>query len=380
MDRITIKDKQFQVSIPHQHILENVERIAEQINTELDGKNPLFLGVLNGSFIFLADLFKRINIECEVSFVKVASYHGTETTGVVKQLVGLNENVEGRTVVIVEDIVDTGITIEHVYNDVLAKNPGEIKVATLLYKPSAYGKDVSLDYIALEIPNDFIVGYGLDYDGLGRNLNDIYTVIDQKQETSDNMLNLVLFGPPGSGKGTQAARLIERYDLVHLSTGDIFRANIKGETELGTLAKSYMDKGNLVPDEVTINMLEAEANKHPNAKGFIFDGFPRTTPQAGALDQFLVGKGQNIAMMLELIVPDEEVTQRLIKRAEDSGRADDADPAIIANRLQVYKDQTAIVAEHYQGQGKHHAIDGLGSIGDVNERLNAIIDAHTVQA
>ena len=177
MDTVTIKDKTFRKSISHEQLLERISALADRINVDLAGTNPIFLGVLNGSFMFIADLFKYVNIECEVSFVKVASYEGTDTTGKVKQLLGLNEDLKGRTVVIVEDIVDTGITIDHVYRDILAKEPAQIKVATLLYKPSAYTKQVPIDYVAVEIPNEFIVGYGLDYDGLGRNLKDIYTII-----------------------------------------------------------------------------------------------------------------------------------------------------------------------------------------------------------
>ena len=150
------------------------------------------------------------------------------------------------------------------------------------------------------------------------------------------MLNIVLFGPPGAGKGTQSANLIERYDLVHLSTGDIFRYNMKNDTELGQLAKSYIEKGELVPDNVTIQMLESEVNKHPDAKGFIFDGFPRTTAQAEALDAFLTGRDTGITWMLALEVEEQELRQRLLKRAETSGRADDADPEVIQNRIDGY--------------------------------------------
>ena len=149
------------------------------------------------------------------------------------------------------------------------------------------------------------------------------------------MLNLVLFGPPGAGKGTQAAKLTSKYNLIHLSTGDIFRANIKGQTELGTLAKSYMDKGNLVPDEVTIKMLESEVDKTPHAKGYIFDGFPRTTPQAEALEAFLKSKNTEITLMLALEVAEDELVKRLLLRGKDSGRADDTDEAIIRNRINV---------------------------------------------
>ena len=192
------------------------------------------------------------------------------------------------------------------------------------------------------------------------------------------MLNIVLFGPPGAGKGTQAEKLIAKYNLVHLSTGDIFRANIKGETELGVLAKSYIDKGNLVPDEVTIKMLEAEVEKSPNAAGFIFDGFPRTTPQAEALSTFLERKGTSISVMLALAVEEQELVKRLLLRGKDSGRADDQDESIISNRIKVYNEQTAVVADFYDAQNKFQKIDGVGSIDEIFNRLCAVIDKHKV--
>ncbi|MGB1075306.1 MAG: adenylate kinase [Flavobacteriales bacterium] len=183
------------------------------------------------------------------------------------------------------------------------------------------------------------------------------------------MLNLVLFGPPGAGKGTQSTFLVETFGLVHLSTGDIFRANIKGETELGQLAKSYMDQGHLVPDEVTIQMLESEVNRHPDAKGFIFDGFPRTTAQAAALDAFLESKSTEISCMLALEVPEDELRARLLKRAETSGRPDDADPDVIQKRIDVYNAETAPVASHYAETSKFIGVDGLGGIDEIAERL-----------
>lgn len=189
------------------------------------------------------------------------------------------------------------------------------------------------------------------------------------------MLNIVLFGPPGAGKGTQSERLITKYGLVHLSTGDIFRANIGGQTELGILAKSFMDKGALVPDEVTINMLQNEVNKQADAKGFIFDGFPRTNAQAQALDDFLATKNTSIALMVALDVEENELKQRLMKRAEVSGRADDANPEVIQNRIQVYKNETAPVKAYYEAQDKFVSINGLGDIDQISERLYEAIDA-----
>ncbi|MEY4351498.1 MAG: hypothetical protein RL078_1577 [Bacteroidota bacterium] len=188
------------------------------------------------------------------------------------------------------------------------------------------------------------------------------------------MLNIVLFGPPGAGKGTQSERLIEKYNLVHLSTGDVFRANIKGETELGKLAKSYMDAGQLVPDAVTIDMLRSEVAKHSDPKGFIFDGFPRTNAQAQALDEFLSSLNTSISLMLALEVEEQELKTRLLKRAEVSGRADDADPAVIEKRISVYNQETAPVKAFYQAQEKFVAIDGIGSIDDITQRLFAAID------
>jgi adenylate kinase len=194
------------------------------------------------------------------------------------------------------------------------------------------------------------------------------------QSKPTNMLNIVLFGPPGAGKGTQSENLIRRYGLVHLSTGDIFRSNIKGETELGKLAKSYMDKGELVPDKVTISMLQASANEKPAAKGFIFDGFPRTSAQAEALDEFLAQSGNAITCMLALEVEEEELKIRLLNRAKTSKRPDDANPQIIQNRIDVYNRETAPVADYYRAQGKYYGIDGIGSIDVICGRLFQAID------
>ena len=179
MKQVKVHDKNFELFISYEKIRSVVEGMAEKMNVELDGKKPLFVCILNGSFMFAAELFKRIDIiESEISFVKLASYEGDRSTGKVKQLIGLNEDIEGRTVVVLEDIVDTGITIRNIREQLEKMNPKEVRVASLLLKPDALQEVVQLDYIGLEIPNDFIVGYGLDYDGYGRNLIDIYSVIN----------------------------------------------------------------------------------------------------------------------------------------------------------------------------------------------------------
>lgn len=174
---IRIKDKTFAVSIPEADILREVDRVAAELNRDLAGKAPLFLSVLNGSFMFMADLMKRIDIPCEVSFVKLASYQGAKSTGRVKELIGLNENLEGRTVVIVEDIVDSGLTMQRLVEQLATHRPDKIHIVTLLLKPDRLMVNLDIEYVAMRIPNDFIVGYGLDYDGLGRNYKDIYTVV-----------------------------------------------------------------------------------------------------------------------------------------------------------------------------------------------------------
>ena len=178
MNTVKIKDKEFAVSIPEEKILKEVERLAAQISRDLEGKNPLFLGILNGSFMFAADLFRPITIPAEISFVKLASYEGTASTGVIKEVIGLSESISGRTIVVVEDIVDTGCTMQKLLENLGTRSPESIHVCTLLLKPEKLKVDLDVEYVALEIPNDFIVGYGLDYDGYGRNLKDIYTVVE----------------------------------------------------------------------------------------------------------------------------------------------------------------------------------------------------------
>ena len=188
------------------------------------------------------------------------------------------------------------------------------------------------------------------------------------------MINIVLFGKPGAGKGTQASFLKSKYDLVHISTGDLFRFNIKNKTELGILAKSYLDKGDLVPDRVTIDMLENEVDKNLDAKGFIFDGFPRTESQAEALDNFLEGKLMKITATLSLEAEDGILINRLIERGKSSGREDDQDESKIKNRFEEYNQKTAPLINYYKRQNKFHSINGIGSIKEITERLTQLID------
>lgn len=174
MQTVTLHDKTFELFITEQAIYDAISALAQQINKDYEGKNPLFLGILNGSFLFAADLFRLIEGNAEISFLKMASYQGTATTGKINELIGINEDITHRHVIIIEDIVDTGITLEKIISDLNKKNPASIAIATLLFKPAAYQKSIPVNYIGMKVANDFLVGYGLDYDGLGRNLKEIY--------------------------------------------------------------------------------------------------------------------------------------------------------------------------------------------------------------
>jgi len=174
MNEITVLDREFSVYITEDEIQSRITALAEKINEDLKGQDVLFFGVLNGVFLFAADLFRQINLDCQVSFIKLASYDGTSSTGKIKELIGWNEDITGKTVVVLEDIVDTGATLERVIGELKLRKAADVKICTLLFKPEAYTKDIPIDYIGFEIPNNFVVGYGLDYDGYGRNLRAIY--------------------------------------------------------------------------------------------------------------------------------------------------------------------------------------------------------------
>lgn len=188
------------------------------------------------------------------------------------------------------------------------------------------------------------------------------------------MINIVLFGKPGAGKGTQAEFLKGKYNLKHLSTGDVFRFNIKNETELGMLAKTFMDKGDLVPDEVTIKMLQSEVEKNQKTAGFLFDGFPRTIAQAEALDAYLTSKNEKITATIALDADDEVLVARLLERGKTSGRVDDQDEEKIRNRYQEYNEKTAPLMDYYSQQNKFYSVNGIGSIAEITERLSAVIE------
>lgn len=182
MSRVTIKDKTFETSIPESEILGHVKEVADRLNHDMADKNPVLLAVLNGSFIFAADLLRMLTIPCEISFVKLASYSGTSTTGKVKELVGINADLKDRTVIIVEDIVETGTTMVHMIDQLRQLGPKDIHICTLLLKPEKLTVDLNIEYVAMKIPNDFILGYGLDYDQQGRNLRDIYTLVSDNNK------------------------------------------------------------------------------------------------------------------------------------------------------------------------------------------------------
>ncbi|NJB72778.1 adenylate kinase [Saonia flava] len=365
---IKLHDTYFKPFLSEEEILSAVQNIADKIAIDYKDETPVFVGVLNGAFMFVSDFLKAYQHPCEVSFVKLSSYRGLTSTGIVETLLDVPENIDGKSVIILEDIIDTGRTLQELVHLFSNTNVKEFKIASLFYKPDIYNGEYTIDYVGMEIPNKFIVGYGLDYKELGRNLKEVY------QLNQRHMINLVLFGKPGAGKGTQASFLKEKYNLKHISTGDVFRYNIKNGTELGTLAKSYIDRGELVPDEVTIKMLQEEVEKNPEASGFIFDGFPRTTAQAEALDTFLESRDMEINATIALEANDEVLIERLLERGKVSGRSDDQDEAKIRNRFDEYNEKTAPLKDFYEDMGKFHSVNGIGTIEEITERLKKVIE------
>jgi adenylate kinase len=365
---IQLHDKYFKPFLSEAQIQAAVKSVAEKVAADYKDKTPIFVGVLNGAFMFVSDFLKAYPHSCEVSFVKLSSYQGLTSTGIVETLLDVSEDIEGRSVIILEDIIDTGRTLKQLVHLFSKANVKEFKIASLFYKSEIYNGEYAIDYWGIEIPDKFIVGYGLDYNELGRNLRQVYQ-LNQK-----HMINLVLFGKPGAGKGTQAEILKDTYNLEHISTGDLFRYNMKKETELGRLAKSYIDRGDLVPDEVTIQMLEQAVDQNPDASGFIFDGFPRTTAQAEALDVFFSTKNMQIDATIALEADDNILIERLLERGKVSGRTDDQDGTKIRNRFDEYTKKTAPLKEYYEAQGKFHSINGIGEVDAVTRRLGKVIE------
>jgi adenylate kinase len=373
--RILVKDRYFVPYIPYERLEKAIDDVAERINQDFkhfDG-TPIILCVLNGSILFTGELMKRLNFPCEFSSIRLSSYEGTLSTGVTRKVLGLTSSIKGRTVLVVEDIVDTGKTITDLHALLLDAGAADVKICTMLLKPEVYKKDLKLDYVAMEIENRFIVGFGLDYDQLGRNYKDIYILDDTKPKT---MKHFLIFGPPGAGKGTQAARLIERFGLRHVSTGDLLRREIATGTPLGLKAKTLIDKGELVPDEVVEGMIASELDAHTDVKGFIFDGFPRTTAQAEHLDAMLAERGKQVDAVLSLMIPDQTVFERIRHRAEVENRVDDTKPEVIQNRIDTYHAKTEPVIAYYKGKGVYREIDGLGTIDEVFDKICAVMEEY----
>ena len=376
MDRIKLHDKHFKLFIPNEKIEAAIRQTAGRINTDFRGctEPPVFLSVLNGSFMFTASLMKYIDFQCEMSFVKLASYCGTASTGQVKQLIGVSDSLRGRRVIIVEDIVDSGKTITEMYAMLTDMGVEDIRVCTLFLKPAAYKGTVQIYYNALEIGNDFIVGLGLDYDQPGRQYPDIYIADNSLNIKTYIMKYYILFGPPGAGKGTQAKQIVEKYHYLHLSTGDLLRQEMAAGTELGKKATELINRGDLVPDEVVEGMIRNKIASNRDVAGFLFDGFPRTIAQAEALDAMLTEFGGKVDAVLSLTLPDELVYERILHRAQIEGRKDDTDRSIIENRIATYHSKTEPLITYYKGCGNYREIEGNDTIENVFAALCGILD------
>ncbi len=384
-DKIILFDKTFKPFIPYAKIEKAIDGVAAAINRDFEGCTdiPILLCVLNGSVMFTAELMKRLNFRCELVSMKLTSYSGTHSTGKVRQVMGLTSSVKDRRVIVVEDIVDTGATIADLVDILHGEGATDVKICTMLLKPEVYTKSVRLDYVGMEIPNDFIVGFGLDYDQLGRNLRDIYVLDTDADGTPDTIKEIkntgkmkyyVLFGPPGAGKGTQATAIAEKFNLCHISTGDLLRKEIAAGTALGLKAKSLIDAGSLVPDEVVEGMIENQFDTVKGVEGFLLDGFPRTIAQAEALDEMLEKRGEGVTALLALMIPDSLIFERIKHRAAIEGRADDASDETIANRIKTYHEKTEPLINYYKGARKYNEIDGEGGIEAVRARIFALME------
>ena len=376
-DSIILHDKVFKPYLSYDKIISAIDGVAAKINADYEGCTdiPVLLCVLNGSIVFTGELMKRLKFNVELVSMKLTSYDGVRSTGKVRQVMGLSGSVKGKRVIVVEDIVDTGNTIVDLMDIVLGEGASDVRICTMLLKPEVYKKDVKLDYVGMEIPNAFIVGFGLDYNEIGRNYKDIY-VLDPvaTEQLNEKMKYYILFGPPGAGKGTQAAAMVEKYNLCHISTGELLRKEIAAGSELGLKAKALIDAGALVPDEVVEGMIENQFKTVKGVKGFLLDGFPRTIAQAEALDAMLAKNSQEVTSVVSIMIPDKMITERIKHRATIEGRADDANDATIANRIKTYHDKTEPLIGYYRKAGKSAEIDGTGSIEDVRSKIFATMD------
>ena len=304
-DKLVLFDKTFKPYIPHERIIAAIDGVAEKVNADFRGCKdvPIILCVLNGAIPFTGELLQRLDFKCELVSIKMSSYQGTRSTGTVLTMMGLTADVTGRRIIICEDIVDTGNTIVALKEMLLDKGAADVKICTMLFKPGVYRKPDKVDYVGLSIPNAFIVGFGLDYNEIGRNSKDIY-VID------NDMKYYILFGPPGAGKGTHSGAVAEKYNLKHISTGELLRAEIAAGSELGKKAKSLIDAG--------------ELDTIKGYDGFLLDGFPRNIAQAEDLDKILEKRGSGVTAVISLMISDDMIRQRIAGRAAIEGRADDA--------------------------------------------------------
>lgn len=369
MSRIKVHGKTFKPLISYGDLMKAIDEVAEKINADFKGCKdvPVLLCVLNGSIMFTAELMKRLDFQVEVVSMKLSSYSGMKSTGKTREVMGMTGSIEGKRVIVVEDIIDSGNTIVDIARILKERGATQMKVCTMLFKPECYSKDIPIDYVGMNIGDDFIVGFGLDYDELGRNNKEIY-VID------NTMKYFILFGPPGAGKGTQATAMVENYNLCHISTGDLLRGEIAKGTELGLKAKALIDAGELVPDEVVEGMIENKFKTVTGVAGFLLDGFPRTIAQAQALDAMLAKSQEEVTACVSLMIPDETIKERIKHRASIEGRADDANDETINNRIKTYHSKTEPLVEYYKNAGKYQEIDGIGTIDEVRGRIADVMD------